>query len=462
MKHVDQWWDDTVVAHPPLWVETTMGIDWGESKNAYAVVGYGGHLLAEGSVEETPEGLEELLSVLRRFAHPQEPDRLAPVAIETPRRLLVSALQQAGVDVVPLNPKSVKKNREVRTARNGTKSDPTDARLIADTLRTNPQWYRTTHSPTEQARAITVLNRARDEAVIAAVRQANHIRSVLAEYHPNAVSAFSSEEMSKSLAPYWVLLDALTPAEAARLRVDGIVTRMQKPGGKRNAKGLEKTVAPRIRAAFKRPYLQYPPLVEAAFAANVRRDLEVLRAAVEHRVDLDKRLQTALEAHPYWDLLGPATGLGPVGLGGLVAELGDDPERFRTVDNLAAFAGSAPVLSESGKRGSTRRRDVKGNRLHKAMWHWGEGAYLHHPGAGYYYWTLRSKGSEHPHAIRKVMNKLLRGLLHCIKSGEVWDDNLVWRTVATPEQVKELADEVRASKRKGGKNTRPEPLPRAS
>lgn len=311
VKHVDQWWVDTVVAYPPLWVETTMGIDWGEAMNAYALVGYGGQVLVEGSVAENPEGLDELLAVLRRFAHPEQPDRLPPVAIETSRRLLVTALQQAGADVVPLNPKSVKLNREVRTARNGTKSDPTDALLIANTLRTNPQWYRTTHNPTEQSRAITVLNRARDEAVIAAGRHANHIRSVLAEYHPNAVAAFSSTDLADSLAAYWVMKDALTPAEAARLRVDGIVTRMLKPGGRRNAKGLEKTIAPRIRAAFKRPYLQYPAIVEEAFAANIRRDLEVLRAAVEHRIDIDERLQRALKATPIGTSSGPRPASAP-------------------------------------------------------------------------------------------------------------------------------------------------------
>lgn len=140
-----------------------------------------------------------------------------------------------------------------------------------------------------------------------------------------------------------------------------------------------------------------PPLVEAAFADNILRDLEVLRAALEHRQDLDQRLNAALVEHPYWDLLGPATSLGPAGLGGLIAELGDDPNRFHAVDNIAAFAGSAPVLSESGTRGPTRRRDVKGTRLHKAMWHRAEGAIRHNPAAGHCYWTLRARGSAHPH-----------------------------------------------------------------
>lgn len=33
------WWQSTVVANPMNWEETVLGIDWGESINAWCLVG---------------------------------------------------------------------------------------------------------------------------------------------------------------------------------------------------------------------------------------------------------------------------------------------------------------------------------------------------------------------------------------------------------------------------------------
>lgn len=449
---IDQWWDDTVVANPFLWDETVMGIDWGESVNAWAVVGYKGKVLDQGFVGETPRGVDALLVALRRFAHPATGD-LPRVAIETPRRLLVSALTQAGVTVVPLNPKSVKTARGLKNGRNQSKTDPKDAILIANVLRNNPTYYRALHGSTEEARSITLLYRAREQAVHAAVRQAAIVRSALAEYHPNALAAFSTEQLAENLAAYWVLLDALTPAQGARLRADGIATRMMKPGGRGSAKGVDKA-AERIRDALRAPSLSYPPEFEAAFAETVRTNLDVLRAMIEHRVITEKRLSKAVLAHPFWDLLSPAKGAGETVIAGLIAEMGDDPLRFADANALMAYAGSAPAIDQSGNRSSVHRRDVKGNRLHQALWFWAGSVKDHEPGATVYYWTMRSRGAAHSHALRKIMNKLLRGVHTCVTNGVVWDDTLMWPTTHSQEYIDTLKADTKAALADSKRNRR--------
>lgn len=438
---VSQWWETTIVANPILWDETVLGIDWGETTNAYAVVGYKGKILEQGFVPETPAGLDTLLSALTRFAHPTTGE-MPPVAIETPRRLLVSALARQGVDVVPLNPKSVKTARGLKNARNASKTDPKDAILIANVLRNNPADYHSLHASTEAARAITLLYRAREEAVQSTLRQANRVRSALAEYHPNAVTAFTSEQMADNLAPYWVLIDALTPAQGARLRIDGIATRMMKPGGRGSTKGVDKA-AERVRNALHTPSLAYPPEFEAAFAETTRTSLNALKALVEHRNITEERLHRAVQAHPMWDLLSPAKGAGIAVVSGLIAEMGDDPHRFDDANALMAYAGSAPAIDQSGGRSSVRRRDVKGNRLHQALWYWAGSVAMHEPGARHYYWTIRSRGSSHPHALRKVMNKLLRGVHACVTTGTVWDDRKIWSTTLTSEEIDAFATKTR-------------------
>lgn len=441
-KKVRQWWTDTVTTTPSLWYDTTMGIDWGEGVNAWAIVGHRGVVLEEGLITETPGGVNRLLEVLRAFSHP-ETGELSPVAIETPRRLLVAALLAEGVEIVPLNPKAVKEARGQTSPRNASKTDKKDARLLANLLRENPSKYHVLHQSTHTARAITLLNRSRDQAVKEVGRAAGRVRSALAEYHPNAIAAFTEKQMKTNLEPYWVLQDALTPSAARRLRQDGIAARMMKKGGRGHTKGLKQATA-RVHEAFKRPSLAYPAEFEAAFAEVVRSNLEVLRVAIAHRDETDKRLREVVRTHPLWDLLSPAKGAGEAVVGGIIAEMGDDPHRFEEFKNLAAFAGAAPFVVKSGKQAGTYRRNVKGNRLQKSMWHWAESAAKDHPGARHYYWTHRSQGRKHPHTIRKMQIKLLRGVHACMVNGTVWDDERMWSTTLSAEEINQFVLDTRA------------------
>ncbi len=59
-----------------------------------------------------------------------------PVAIETPRGLLVAALRATGRPIYPINPLAVARYRE-RTSVSGKKSDHVDAMALANILRTD-------------------------------------------------------------------------------------------------------------------------------------------------------------------------------------------------------------------------------------------------------------------------------------------------------------------------------------
>jgi hypothetical protein len=59
-----------------------------------------------------------------------------PVAIETDKNLLVVALSAAGFPVYPINPRAVARYRE-RHGQAGGKSDPGDAAVLANILRTD-------------------------------------------------------------------------------------------------------------------------------------------------------------------------------------------------------------------------------------------------------------------------------------------------------------------------------------
>lgn len=137
--------------------------------------------------------------MIRAYRHPVT-GQFPPVAIETPRRLLVPALAATGAIVYALNPKAVKNYRKTK-GRKASKSDPKDAELIANLHRNNPDDHHPLADVTEHARAITLLYRSRDDAVRQCVRTANRIRSALAEYHPNSLVAFETDDLVRTSRP---------------------------------------------------------------------------------------------------------------------------------------------------------------------------------------------------------------------------------------------------------------------
>ena len=84
------------------------GIDWAEDHYDVALVDQAGVVLTERRIDDDAIGYQLLLALLAE--HDQvEP---IPVAIETPRRLVVACLFRTGRQVYAINPLSVARYRE--------------------------------------------------------------------------------------------------------------------------------------------------------------------------------------------------------------------------------------------------------------------------------------------------------------------------------------------------------------
>ena len=127
------------------------GIDWAEDHHDIAIVGADGTLLARKRIGDNAAGLAALLDLLA--AHGDTPDDPVPVAIETPRGLLVACLRATGRPVYPVNPMAVARYRD-RHSVAGRKSDPGDAFVLANVLRTDMYAHRPLPADSELAQAI--------------------------------------------------------------------------------------------------------------------------------------------------------------------------------------------------------------------------------------------------------------------------------------------------------------------
>jgi hypothetical protein len=86
------------------------GFDWAEGHHDIALVDQDGKLVGKRRINETVKGFAELTAMLAEAGDSEQAQ--IPVAIETPRGLLVAALRATGRPIYPINPLAVARYRE--------------------------------------------------------------------------------------------------------------------------------------------------------------------------------------------------------------------------------------------------------------------------------------------------------------------------------------------------------------
>ena len=338
------------------------GIDWAEGHHDIALVDGEGRLVLKRRIAETLDGFAELAALLADAGDSAEEP--IPVAIETPRGLLVAALRASGRLIYPINPLAVARYRE-RTSLSGRKSDHVDAMALGNILRTDQHLHRPLPADSELARSITVLARAYQDGVWRRTKLVQELRAQLREYHPGFLGAFApptpgcSTTGLASADARAVLLIAASPAEAATVTNARIQTALRRGGRQRRIPA----VAAEILGALRIPQPRQAPLVEQAMRTHCLALLGVLNAICDAVDQLAAALLAAFRLHPDHDIITSFPGLADISGAIVLAEIGDDRTRFVDDRALQAYAGSAPVTRASGKSRTVVRRRTKNNRL---------------------------------------------------------------------------------------------------
>ena len=268
------------------------GIDWAEDHHDIAIAGADGTLLARKRIGDNAAGLAALLELLA--AHGDTAEDPVPVAIETPRGLLVACLRATGRPVYPVNPMAVARYRD-RHSVAGRKSDPGDAFVLANVLRTDMHAHRPLPADSELAQAIAVLARAQQDAVWNRTTAHNKLRSHLREYFPGFLAAFAGTRDGILRPEARVILAAApTPAAAGKLTLAQLRALLKKAG---RARGID-AEARRLREAFREQQMRQLPLVEQAMGRQALALLRQLDAACTSADDLERAAVESFNQHP--------------------------------------------------------------------------------------------------------------------------------------------------------------------
>ena len=344
-----------------------------------------------------------------------------PVAIETPRGLLVAALRATGRPVYPINPLAVARYRE-RTSVSGKKSHHVDAMALANILRTDRHLHRLLPDDSALARSISVLARAYQDAVWRRTKLVQELRARLREYYPGFLAAFAAGSGSgRGL--------STTQLAGSDARAVLAIAPARRGGDSVESAGRD-SVTPRRPAA---PY-QHPrrgdrrrvtdPAVTAGACVEQAMRVETLALlgvlnAVCDSVDQLASASEAFEQHPDYKIITSFPGLADISGAIVLAELGDDRGRFADDRALQAFAGSAPVTRASGKSRTVTRRRIKNNRLAAVGYSWAFTAAARPSPARDHYLHRRDRGDNHPAALRHLFNRMLGQLHHCLHRADL-------------------------------------------
>jgi transposase len=385
-----------------------VGIDWASVEHAVCVIDDQGGIAAHCTVRHDAQGLALLRKQLARFGSPAA----LRIAIERPSGLLVDVLVEAGYAVVPIHPNVVKATRP-RYGASGAKTDPSDAYLLADLLRTDGHRFRTLQPPSDEIKALRALVRTRDDLVRHRVALANQLRTLLESFWPGAAAVFADVDSPIALA---FLQRYPTPESAARLgekRLAAFLAQQHYPGRRSPAELLARLRAAPSGCTGEREAEAKGELVRALVVA--------LLPLVDQIAQLRARIEHAVAQLPAGRVVMSLPRAGKLNAAQILAELGDDPNRFTDLDQLAAEAGVAPVTRASGKQHVVVFRWACNRRLRSALTCFADNSRHASPWAAAVYLRARSRGCDHPHAVRVLARAWLRVLWRCWRDGKPYE-----------------------------------------
>lgn len=307
-----------------------VGVDWCEAHHDVCVLDEDGEQIAGMRIAEGVDGVAMLHETLAD--HADEPEGVI-VGIETDRGLLVGALVAAGYRVYAINPMSVDRYRD-RHATSGAKSDPGDAKVLADLVRTDRHNHREVAGDSDLAEAIKLLARTHQSFVRERQRHVNRLRSVLREYYPQVLQAFGTGLASPDATS--VLKIAPTPELGRRLSRSKIASALRRGGRVRNVE----TRAAQIQQALRSKQLEASGGMAAAYGTVVSTYVRLIEGLNGQIAGLERELERSSEQHPSAEILRSLPGLGIVLGARVLGEFGDDPTRYADARARRNYAGT--------------------------------------------------------------------------------------------------------------------------
>jgi hypothetical protein len=401
-----------------------VGDDWAEDHHDVEVEDASGKRLARARLPEGIAGLTRLHELIAEHLTDDDVDpetgflaQNVAIGIETDRGTWVSALVAAGYQLFPINPMSVARYRD-RHATSGAKSDRGDAHVLAEIVRLDRAHHRPIAGDSAEVEGLKLVARSHQAFIWDRTRHLLRLRGALREFFPAALEAFPELNSPDALE---LLERAPDPARAARLsrsKISAALSRAHRRDPEAKAEA--------IQAALRAPALRQAPPIEAAYAVIVASAVRLIAGLNTQIAELQAVVAEGFGRHPDAEIGTSQPGLGPVLGARVLAEFGDDPDRYADAKARKNYAGTSPITRASGTRRVVLARYARNKHLADATHQWAFCALNASPGARAYYDDIRGRGVGHHAALRQLANRLV-GILHgCLKTRTLYREDTAW------------------------------------
>jgi transposase len=389
-----------------------LGIDWSEAKHVVCVMNSAGAVVQTLTIAHNLDGLLKLDHAIQALG---QPPSTVQIALETAHSLVIDFFLERGYDQLYILPPGQVHANQGRYAQSRAKDDPRDAWLLADILRTDRGRYRPWQPDQPLTRQIQV--QVRHVLYLARMirRQTNRLRAVLLRYYPAAAELFSKLDSPIALA----FLQAYpTPQQAQQLSPQAFqefLRTQHYPHPKRWSA---------LYAHLHADYLVAQPTTVALYQAQVPQLVEPLLLFVHQKRQALNHLQTLFRQHPDAALYQALPGAGEFLAPALLAELGDDRQRYASPQILQAIAGTCPITRRSGKSKVDLFRRACNRQFRYIATLWAGMAVRQSGWAKTYYEQALQRGCRPVDATRRLANRLLAILWKLWQTGQLYQESV--------------------------------------
>lgn len=396
-----------------------LGDDWAEAYHDIELQDEHGRVLKRRRLPEGVVGLTQLHELVADHLAADDGPESVLVGIETDRGGWVVALVAAGYTIYAINPKQVSRYRE-RLGTSGAKSDRGDAHVLAEIVRKDREHHRVVAGDSEQAEVVKTVARTHQTMIWTRQRQANQLRSMLREYYPAALEVFGDDLAARDALA--VLAIAPTPVAGRALTRQRLINVLRNAGRQRNLQAR----AEQIMTALRGEHLGLSDTVAEAYGVSVRSLVAVLTTMVAQTAVLEGEVARCFGQHPDAEIITSQPGLGVVLGARVLAEFGDDTDRYADAKARRNYAGTSPITKTSGKQRVVLARYARNRRLADALHQQAFAALTASPGARAFYDHHRARGATHHQALRALSNRLVGILDGCLRHRVNYDETIAW------------------------------------
>jgi len=387
-----------------------VGIDWAKDFHQIHITDDSGAPLSIFKVFNNYEGLNKLLGILQKL--PAAKTDIF-IGIETNIGILTEFLLNNEYVLYALNPSVVDSCRS-RYKVSRAKTDPIDAMVIANILRTDRHNYRPLRPDSPLCRKIRIISRDRKNLTEEKTRIELQLQESLKIYYPVALELFSGTSVR-------VFIDfvKLNPSleEARKFPVIELENLLRRH---RISPLRASTINDKINAA----HIDIPSFIVEAKKKHVLSLLSLLELLLDQLKDYDKEIAALIALHPYHKSLISLPGVSFNLCSRILSEIGDNLSQFKNYNSLQSYAGTAPVSFFSGiSRKSVRRRKACNKYLRDALHLMAFSSINCSSWAKQYYLYLKHKGKGHNQALRNLANKWVKIIFAMLSTNSTYNEN---------------------------------------